>query len=247
METTLTVYRRTGIHPCRRGQPKGARWERISIALLSLSISLCPGNAKLWQGASLPPTASSCERGFPIQAIYMVFWPLCDQALANYLLPEGQNPGFSVQYWNQLAGKNPYCKDAVRKKWVFFFFVDFFMFMTCHSPVFYYFRYVVCYSFSYSPQSALSYKTSLDPEARRSCLSPCSNSTCFGGGVASVSSSLEQEFYCLWNVPGTLLDPCAKESLMMRNALLLWSKLRQKNEWASDVYKSGIWSLLSYF
>lgn len=107
---------RPDIHPCRRGQAEGARWQKISIALLSLSISLCPGNVKLWQGASLPPTAPSCERDFPIQAIYMVFWPLCDQALANYLLSGGQNPGFSVQYWNQLAGKKPYCKDVVRKK-----------------------------------------------------------------------------------------------------------------------------------
>jgi len=64
-------------------------------------------------------------------------------------------------------------------------------FMTCHSPIFYYFRYAVCYSFSYSPQSALIYKTSLGPEARRSCLSPpCSNCACFEGGVASVSFCL---------------------------------------------------------
>lgn len=155
------------------------------------------------------------------------FWPLCDQALANYLLPGGQNPGFSVQYWNQLAGKKPYCKDVVGKNMSVFSFADFFMIMTCHSSVFYYFRYVVCYSFSYSPHSALSFKTRLGPEVRRSYLSP-PYSTCFEGDI-SVSFSLRQ-FQGLWNVHGTLLDPGAKGSLMMWNAFFLWSKLRQRNE-----------------
>lgn len=179
VEVVATKYRnhphylpRSDIHCCRRGQAEGAWWQKISIALWSLSISLCPGNVKLWQGDSLPPTAPSCERGFPIQAIYMVFWPLCDQALANYLLSGGQNPGFTVQYWNQFAGKKPYCMDVVRKKMNVFSFADFFMIMTCHSSVFYYFRYVVCYSFSCSPHSALSYKTRLGPEVRRSHLFP---------------------------------------------------------------------------
>lgn len=168
-----------------------------SVALLSLSISLCLGNAKLWQGASLPPTASSCESRFPIQAIYMVFWPLCDQALANYLLPGGQNPGFSVQYWNQLTGKiqnkqTKTQKNAARmlwgKKMSRFFFAGFFMFTTCHSPVFYYFRYAVFYSLSHAKNSTFHSKlqTYLCVEAR-SCPSPCSDSICCEGGIASVS------------------------------------------------------------
>lgn len=126
-------------------EAKGCPMGEDSVAVLSLSISLCPGNAKLWQGASLPPTASSCESGFPIQAIYMVFWPLCDQALANYLLPGGQNPGFSIQYWNQLAGEKNIlqrcCEGKKKKKkkrgLEAFSLQNPRCLMACHSPVFY--------------------------------------------------------------------------------------------------------------
>lgn len=190
-ETNLSLCQRPGIHPCCRGQRKGAWCEKITIALLSLSISLCLGNAKSWQRASLPPTASSCARGFPIQAIYMVFWPLCDQAFANYLIPGGQNPGFSDQYWNQLEGKTPYCK-------VFFSFQT----SLCLWPatllcsvilaMHWYTHSATLHRLHWATRPVLVQRPGYPVSSPSP--SPCSKPTCIGGQVASVSLSLQQEF-----------------------------------------------------